>query len=111
MKYFTLEEFACRCGCGFDDISHELTQILDKLREHFDQPCTVNSGCRCEAHNKKVGGAPRSQHLLGKAADIRIRGITPALVAEMAIQLGATGTKVYDTFTHVDVRSGAEWHE
>ena len=110
MKYFTVGEFACKCGCGFDEIDHELVQILDALREHFDVPCRVNSGCRCEAHNALVRGAPRSQHLLGKAADIVIRGIKPSLVAEMAIQLGATGTKVYDTFTHVDVRDGNEWH-
>lgn len=110
MKYFTRAEFTCKCGCGFDEISHELVQILDALREHFDSPCTVTSGCRCEAHNKIWNGAPRSQHLLGNAADIRIKGIHPALVAELAIQLGATGTKVYNTFTHVDVRDGTEWH-
>ena len=85
-------------------------QILDAVREHFEQPCTVTSGCRCEAHNEAVGGAPKSQHLIGKAADIKVRGIAPALVAEMAIQFGATGTKVYDTFTHVDIRCGNEWH-
>jgi len=110
MKYFTQKEFACKCGCGFDEIDHELVQVLDAIREHFDVPCKVNSGCRCEAHNKFVGGAPRSQHLLGKAADIVFRDIPPALVAEAAIRLGATGTKVYDTFTHVDVRDGNEWH-
>lgn len=110
MKYFARKEFACKCGCGFDEIDHELVQILDAVREHFDLPCRVNSGCRCETHNKTWNGAPRSQHLLGKAADVRIEGITPSLVAEMAIQLGATGTKVYNTFTHIDVRDSQEWH-
>jgi len=110
MKYFTQKEFACKCGCGFDSIDHELVQVLDAIREHFDIPCRVNSGCRCEAHNTAVGGAPRSQHLLGKAADIVFQDIPPAVVAEVAIRLGATGTKVYKTFTHVDVRDGNEWH-
>lgn len=110
MKYFTYEEFACKCGCGFKHIDHELGQVLDALREFFDRPCYVNSGCRCEPYNLRVGGALHSQHLYGKAADIRFNGIAPALVAEAAIRLGATGTKVYNTFTHVDVRDGDEWH-
>jgi len=116
MKYFTEAEFACKCGCGFKTIDPKLGVLLDAIREHFDTPCIVNSGCRCKTHNKNVGGAQKtatsagSQHLYGRAADIVLKGIPPALVAEVAIQLGATGTKVYDTFTHVDVRSGHEWH-
>lgn len=111
MRNFTRSEFACKDGCGFDEINPVLVEILDQIREHLDIPCKVTSGCRCEKHNKAVGGAPRSQHLLGNAADIKFKGITPALVAELAIQYGATGTKVYNTFTHVDCRPGDEWHE
>lgn len=110
MKYFTDKEFACKCGCGFKDIDHELGQVLDALREFFDAPIYVNSGCRCEAHNLRSGGAIHSQHLLGTAADIRMDDVSPALIAEAAIKLGANGVKVYDTFTHVDVRDGRSWH-
>jgi len=109
MRYFTKAEFACKCGCGFDSINHDLTELLDALRDHFEVPITVNSGCRCIDHNQAVGGAPRSQHLLGKAADVVVQGIPPRLVAEMAIQLGANGVKRYNTFTHIDVRDD-EWH-
>lgn len=111
MKYFTKAEFACRCGCGFDEINPVLVEILDAMRGHLEIPCKVNSGCRCAAHNKAVGGAKHSQHLLGNAADIRFAGVTPAVVAELAMQYGATGTKVYAAFTHVDCRPGPEWHE
>lgn len=110
MKYFTLDEFACKCGCGFSAIDFELGQVLDALRDFFDKPITVNSGCRCEAHNLRVGGAMHSQHLLGKAADIVVKDIDPQLVAEMAVRLGATGVKRYANFTHVDVRDGHVWH-
>lgn len=110
MKYFTPEEFACKCGCGFKAITHELGIVLDAVREFFDAPCHINSGCRCEAHNLRVGGALHSQHLLGRAADVRFDHIKPKEVAEIAIRFGATGTKVYDTFTHIDVRDGKPWH-
>ena len=34
-------------------------------------PILINSGFRCEAVNRKVGGVKNSQHLIGQAADIR----------------------------------------
>ncbi len=34
-------------------------------------PIIINSGFRCEAVNRKVGGVKNSQHLIGQAADIR----------------------------------------
>ena len=34
-------------------------------------PIIINSGYRSEAVNRKVGGVPKSQHLIGQAADIR----------------------------------------
>ena len=34
-------------------------------------PIIINSGYRCEAVNRKVGGVRNSQHLIGQAADIR----------------------------------------
>ena len=36
-------------------------------------PIIINSGFRCEAVNRKVGGVRNSQHLIGQAADIRPR--------------------------------------
>ena len=39
----------------------------------------INSGYRSEEVNRKVGGAPNSNHLTGCAADIRVYGIEQAL--------------------------------
>jgi len=75
MKYFKRSEFACSCGCGFDTVDFELAEVLDEVRGHFMKDCHINSGCRCAKHNQAEGGAPDSQHLYGKAADIRIAGI------------------------------------
>lgn len=44
--------------------------ILDPLRERYGKPINVNSGYRCQALNKAVGGVRNSQHLTGEAADI-----------------------------------------
>lgn len=43
---------------------------LEPLRRVAGVPLTVTSGYRCAELNKRVGGAERSQHRLGQAADI-----------------------------------------
>ena len=37
--------------------------VLEPLRQAFGKPIVVNSGFRCEALNKAVGGARSSQHM------------------------------------------------
>ena len=82
MKYFTIEELcqsttADRKGidnrCS-NEIAANLTalvdNVLDPLRIWYGKPITVNSGYRCPALNKAVGGAATSQHMNGQAADI-----------------------------------------
>ena len=45
--------------------------ILDMVRVHMGKPIFVNSGYRCEKLNKIVGGAQKSMHTKGLAADFR----------------------------------------
>lgn len=47
--------------------------ILEPLRQRAGEPIFINSGFRSPAVNKAVGGVWNSQHLLGCAADIRIK--------------------------------------
>jgi uncharacterized protein YcbK (DUF882 family) len=42
---------------------------LEALRLEWGTPLTPTSGMRCEEWNRKVGGAPSSMHLKGRAAD------------------------------------------
>lgn len=53
-----------------ENVKALVENVLDPLREKYGKPIRVNSGYRCPKHNLAVGGASRSQHLLGEAADI-----------------------------------------
>jgi len=101
---FKVSEFACHDGSDTVLISEELVALLQKIREHFGKAITINSGYRTTAWNTKNGGAPKSQHLLGKAADITVAGVTPLEIAQYAEFLGAGGIGLYQSFTHIDVR-------
>lgn len=46
-------------------------QALDTIREAYGHPLVIVSGYRSKAHNDFVGGAAASQHMLGRADDIR----------------------------------------
>ena len=108
--YFKREEFACKCGCGFDTVDFALVSALEKIRLRYGQPITITSGCRCEAHNKAVGGSQNSQHLKGRAADIVVKNVHPDDVAETADILEVGGIGTYPTFTHIDTRNNrARW--
>ena len=51
-------------------------QVLQKVRDHFGKPVTVNSGYRSPELNKAIGGSTTSDHCKGMAADIEIPGIS-----------------------------------
>ncbi len=84
MKYFSIKEMTksnTATAKGIDNtpdqtITDNLTKlieaVLDPLREWYGKPIIVNSGYRCEALNKAIGGAKSSQHMLGEAADITV---------------------------------------
>lgn len=104
---FKVKEFACKDGSDPVFISQELVAVLQKIRTHFDKPVNITSAYRTPTYNKKVGGVNNSQHLYGRAADIKVTGVKPKDVATYAEKLlpnkGGIGT--YDNFTHIDVRA------
>lgn len=111
-QHFSRKEFACKCGCGFDTVDVDTLKLLEEIRKFFMAPVTINSACRCYDHNKKVGGSKRSQHLMGRAADITIKGVTPMAVSQLAetLLMGNGGIGTYNTFTHIDTRTDkARW--
>ena len=52
------------------NLTYGCHQLLEPARQIVG-PIIINSGFRCEAVNRRVGGVKNSQHLLGQAADIR----------------------------------------
>lgn len=109
---FRVKEFACTDGSDPIFIDSDLVNILQKIRTHFEKTVTITSAYRTPGRNKAVGGETYSQHLYGKAADIKVNGISPKKVAAYAETLlknkGGIGT--YSTFTHIDVRATkARW--
>ena len=114
-KNFRLWEFVCPC-CGRNHIVRPLVLALQELRDLANAPITVTSGIRCERWNEKCGGAEKSQHLYGRAADIVIRDLHPVemeTLAEKVTKFRQGGIGVYPNrgFLHVDVRPNgpARW--
>ena len=117
---FRLQEFDSSCGREMPLEAQknviQLGQNLQVLRDYLGASITINSGYRSPQLNRKIKGATRSQHLLGTAADIVVKGHTPKQVAdaiELLISQGKMregGLKAYGTFTHYDIRgTKARW--
>src|SRR5687767_8618626 len=53
-----------------DNLEQLCLNILQPLRDAVKSPIHVNSGYRCLRVNTSIGGASKSQHLTGHAADI-----------------------------------------
>lgn len=104
---FKSTEFDCKCNgyCNKTIIEKKLVTYLQIIRSHFGKATIINSGYRCAIHNKRVGGAPASKHVLGAAADIVVKGVEPKEVAKFAESIGIKGIGLYDTFVHIDTRS------
>ena len=81
---FRIREFVCQDGSDPIFIDSELVSVLQKIRNHFGKPVTITSAYRTPTHNKNVGGTTYSQHLYGKAADIKVQGIAPSEVVKYA---------------------------
>lgn len=111
--HFSTEEMKCR-DCGRCSVTGELIAALEELRALGPEPIIVSDGYRCPEHNSAVGGVKCSQHMAGKAADIRIQGLSLQQMYDRAKTVPsflAGGIGVYDTgFIHVDVRdTEARW--
>lgn len=99
---FDRSEFRCR-HCGeLPVLDRVLVDGLQRMRTAMGMPLRIISGYRCAVHNRAVGGSRRSQHLLGRAADV-----VPGYATVRQWQdVGMTGIGVRgnDLVVHVDTR-------
>jgi uncharacterized protein YcbK (DUF882 family) len=111
-KHFYRHEFACKCGCGFDTVDAELIDVLEDVRRQWGVAVKITSAARCLEHNSSIGSTDKSQHVLGRAADIVVQNVAPIHVHNYldSIYPNTFGLGSYDNFTHIDTRSiKARW--
>lgn len=108
---FSLNEFNKRNYNVPTDVLRNLIDLaknLQVLRDEVKKPIKITSGYRPAELNAKVGGATKSRHITGQAADFKIEGYTPKqvaaiiekLIAEGKMKQGGLGT--YSTWVHYD---------
>lgn len=107
---FSRSEFACKCGCGFDNVNLALVNTLQEMRDYIrttyniDQKFLIRSGCRCAPYNVVCGGKKKSAHLNGDAVDLKAYDSrTRYLFTEAAMHSGIKRIGWGKTFVHVDV--------
>lgn len=92
---------------------------LERLRNLANVPVYPTSGYRSPAHNAEVGGVGHSEHMEGKACDLKIkvngRWLTTFELFVLAEEIdefrnGGIGIYPGEDFIHVDVRgTRARW--
>lgn len=105
-QHFKAEEFRCKDGTKEFLWAIELLEVLEAIRNHFNEPVIINSGYRTPTWNTKVGGAKNSYHMKGMAADIRVKNVSQKEIAKFASEYMKNhgGVICYTNFVHVDVR-------
>ncbi len=96
------------------DLLHALLAKLGKPNATIDIVCgyrTPESNNFLRTRSADTGVAEHSQHMLSKAIDIRIPGVSTRKLRDAALSLGMGGVGYYPTsqFVHVDVGPVRQW--
>ena len=117
---FSKSEFECKSGAEMpDEVLYNIQKLANQLqyiRDYTEKPITITSGYRSPEHNASIGGATNSQHIYGKAADIKVKDIPPYIVYELIEDLISKGEilqgglGLYGSWVHYDIRgTKARW--
>lgn len=100
-------EFDCKCGCGLNNMDPVFLWKLQQARTEAQVSFTITSGCRCEKHNKAVGGKSSSEHLTGQAADILVPNSQVRFrILKAAFWAGFTRIGIGPTYIHLGNKRG-----
>jgi len=110
-------EVECNCGCGFNAVSPAILDIVQWVRDTTGKAVHINGkknhcACRCEKHNKKVGGSSTSKHLpdpiteVCRAIDFEVEGIPHQDIYDLLDNQfpNSLGIGLYSWGIHVDDR-------
>lgn len=88
-----------------------LAGVFELIRELVGGPIVVLSAYRTPVYNKLIGGAKNSQHIQGRAIDLRPPSHMSvdefhSKILTLTRSSNIRGVGKYKTFVHVDVRPG-----
>ena len=81
--------------------------VLESVREITKSPITVSSGSSCPRVNKKIGGASKSQHIMGQAADIKAKGYNTEQLFRLIIDSNIQYDQIIQEFA--DEKGNGGW--
>ena len=120
-KNFNKSEFESKDGSEMpNEVFYNIQKVANQLqflRTHLGRSIKINSAYRSPEHNESIGGVKNSQHVLGKASDIVVAGLTTTEVYAVIEELIGKGDMLqgglglYNSFVHYDIRgSRARWN-
>lgn len=118
-EHLSWQELACKDGSSYPDTyisdgrAARLATLFENIRAIYDKPIEVLSAYRTISHNRSIGGAKNSQHLYGRALDLRPpKGVGVDRfyrnIKMYVDQFGIKGLGKYKTFVHVDIRPSSK---
>ena len=106
-SYFSEKEQSCNC-CNQGKLNGDTLIRLNFARLDAGVPFVVNCACRCEKHNRDVGGVENSAHKIkpdntANAVDIKCESSSLRFIlVRSLLRAGFKRIGVYSTFIHAD---------
>ena len=117
MRYFTLDEFDSPDAEGSGSMMDPgFLELLDECRDFAGIPFVITSGFRTIEHNRSliergISTSKNSSHLLGLAADIRVRNSSERwIILDALLEVGITRIGIGNNFIHCDIDSFKQHH-
>lgn len=115
-KHFRLSEIHChgkKC-CNKTKLDTAVVKLAEKMRVALGVAFTVESGFRCDEHNRAVGGANGSGHCKGTALDLTTENVSRERLAVLAELVGVPRIGIYKTdnkkcMIHIGTGNKCHW--